>query len=341
MEIVFKSVKTNKNSIEKELLFTFEVNKIKDTYIPLRFWAELYSEDNKKIGNLFDNNSPRNYNLNVNAAGTTNGGPRNLDFEITFSCYLGEKAINHIEKYRLNEKNQTKDIVFKIKMEVLIQRTNITVSNLHLAPGELLYGKEASKVIYRQEQYNNPTLYDAWFLSGQGSPNIFTYTRASQDIPDIKIDLMTWVNNFTKYLGIGEVLVLELIQPDKTVFSKDIVERYEKAQAALVEMKKQFGYGEWKQAIIAIRPVFELFKNFDDFKQLLIDGGYTESTYIALKKSIDGYFGLISKFYHGLEENKVDVNPDIQAYTEDAYFAYSYSVSLMNIISQKIKRKLP
>lgn len=341
MQITFISVKPNKKSFEKELIFTYSVSEITEEEIPISFSGELYTEDGLKIGNLYDSIGSKNrYDLHLSALDRPNKSKKNRDFELEFSCNLSDKAISHIESYRLNEKDKTKDVSFQVKLEVVSQSTNITLAHLHVGNQDILLGKDAHTVYYKYVNHFSPLRTNMWVLSGESSPNLFIHKRYHYPLPNVTIDLMKWVNYFTDYLGIGKFLVLEFIQPDTTVFSKKIANRYNKAQGALKEMQELFGSGKWKQAIIASRPIFELFKNFDDFKQLLIDSGYTEPAYLELKKSIDGCFGLLSKLHHGLEKNRKDVNPDIPVHMEDTYYIYSFSVSLMHMISQKIKRKL-
>jgi len=103
-------------------------------------------------------------------------------------------------------------------------------------------------------------------------------------------------------------------------------------------MQKQLVYGEWKQAVISVRPLFELFKNFDEFKNLLMEDGYSAVGFEDLKNTIRSFFMLLSKFYHGLDQSNSSVNEDMQVYKEDAYLAYTFSISLLHLVSQKLKR---
>ncbi len=72
---------------------------------------------------------------------------------------------------------------------------------------------------------------------------------------------------------------------------------------------------------------FGIVKDFDGFKKFLLDNEYSEGAYKELKGSVHSFFGLLSKFHHGLDQNRVDIKPDIQSNKEDAYMAYSFSIS--------------
>jgi len=118
----------------------------------------------------------------------------------------------------------------------------------------------------------------------------------------------------------------------------ELQKRYAKAITEITEMKKQLQLGEWKQAINASRAVVELFKNFDDFQQLLIDAGYSADAYGELKKSIQSFFNYISKVQHALAMNNRDINETVIVYKEDAYMVYSFCISLLNLVSGKVIR---
>lgn len=340
LKIEFKSVKPNIQSINHESIFTFIISEIDPDKILNKIQGELYSEDNLKIGELKDIPSKNISHLKLNAGGSIRNNRSNQPIEIMFSCELNKRAINHIENYRLNKKEKTKDIVFTVQLNTLMLESKIVLGNLHLDQSARggWEGKEAFNVYYQSDNNFSSRRTNMWILSADSGPNFLDQSRSPLTPIQIRIDLMEWINNFTEYLNIGNFIVYEFPQPNKIIFSKILKARYDKAQQALGEMKKQLNYGEWKQAVIMSRPIFELFKNFEDFKKFLLKNGYTESAYIEFKKSVDGFFGLVSKFYHGLEENKTDVNPDIPVEKEDAYLVYSYSISLLHLISQKLRR---
>jgi hypothetical protein len=334
MQIEFKKVEPNKRSLSYELIFTFRVFDIKPNEVPIQFKGELRSEDDFKIGDLVQYNSNTNY-FYLNAQDAI-GKEISKEFEIQLHCEFGKRAINHIESYRLNKKEQSKDIIFVVDIVNNRIESNILISHLHL--GEVAKGG-GNLVSYKHGQYYGGIDNGMYIMSAGSKSNFLKVIFNNYGTIRVQIDLMDWINKYCQYLDIGNFLVFEFQQPEKTVFSSVIKERYDKAQNALNDMQRQLNYGEWKMAIICIRPVFELFKNFEDFKSLLLESGYSEPAYDELKKSIKNSFGFVSKFYHALDESYVSVNPDIPAQKEDAYFAYSYSVSLLHLVSQKLKRK--
>jgi hypothetical protein len=337
MVITLKKVEPNLKSINYELIFVFNIVINDYYYLPFFISGELFSEDGLKVGDLIDQGGNLNFHLNAKNADRDRRNNKGFDFVLTIQ--LTTKAINHIESIRL-KKETSKDIVFKAVLKIKTLESNICISHLHL--GDQYKNVVDSNYIFYK--YTNPTEVspartNLWTLSGDGSPNILNINSFIASPVEIKIDLMTWINDFKKYLNLGEYLVLEFLKPDEIIFSPSIRKRYVKAQNAIKDMEKQLSYGEWKAAVIMCRPVVELFNHFEDFKKLLIDVGYSEEAYEDLRLSIYKFFELLSKFYHGLKKGNIDVNPEIPVNKEDAYLAYSFSVSLLYLISQKLKRK--
>jgi hypothetical protein len=340
MKIDFVGVSPASRSINCELIFTFRIDDVEKNQIPVSIKGELFSEDNFKLGNLEDALIYQGLNYWLNADGSTKV-QANQAHELKLNCLLSDKAINHIENYRTGKKNSTKDIVFIVKLDVQTFESNIVIGNLKIEKDSTrasANNRDVYSVYYEYENNFSSGRTNMWLLSANGGANFLGSKRHL--IPELKvtIDLMKWVNDFARYLNIGNFIVYEFPQPDEIVFSKALKSRYAKAQKALMEMRTQLNYGEWKMAIIVSRPIFELFKNFEDFKKFLLDNGYSEAAYIELRNSIKSFFGLLSKFYHGLNEDNTETNPEIPAHKEDAYLAYTYSISLLHLISQKLKR---
>ncbi len=336
MKITFVKVEPRKDSISPELVFTFEVTELDTTKMPIQIQGELFSEDNCKIGDLLDSMAATRVNLWLNACDNTNS-KTNYPYQVKLCCPFSEKVIDHIEEYRVNKKTETKDIVFNAHLNVLVIEANMQIASIHLEE------KNDSQVFrqtlfYKYEQDPRPVNTDMWLLSAYNGANFLNQNRCGLDVIKVRIDLMDWINQYTQYFSIGKFLVFEFLQPDKHILEGSLAGRYEKAQQAIEDMRKQLNYGEWKQAVIASRPVFELFKDFTDLRKLLIDSGYSESAYGELKNSIQSFFDFVSKFHHGLKKGNVEINEDIPTEKEDAYIVYSNSVSILYLVSQKIKR---
>ncbi|MGZ6519384.1 MAG: hypothetical protein ACXVED_17475, partial [Bacteroidia bacterium] len=289
----------------------------------------------KRIGSLNEANRVNQYDLFLNA--NSDSALKNQYFYVEFSLTLNDKSINYLETER--HKSNLKEVNFKAFINVSTLHSNIRIANVHLAEQLGSFNSDEFALKYKYVHNYKPQRTDLWLLSGNDSPAFMIYKFNKSFEVEAKIDLMNWVNEFIPYLETGNILVLELIQPNKEITgSKKFIERYAKAQNALFEIEKHMKQAEWKAAIIASRPIVELFKKFDEFKTLLTESGYSEPAYNNLKQIMAGFFDLLSKFHHGLAQNSPETNPDIHLHREDAYFVYSHCVSLLNLISQKTNR---
>jgi hypothetical protein len=341
MNIKYVSVTPSLSSIDYELLFTFSISEIEKNKIPLSVNGILLSEDGKKIGDLRIHDHNFSSTQWVNADGARGVRMSNA-CQFTLSCQLSEKSINHIEKFRFNNKELTRDVVLIVKLSIHELESNVQMGTFVLGD-EMDEPGRTNRVRTVYHEYTGEfgaSTSNMWILSGNSGPNYLGHRRHA--LPEIRvtIDLMQWKNAFTEYLKIGKIMVYEFLVPSEIKFSKPLKERYDRGQQSLKDMQVQLGYGEWETAIIVSRPIFELFKNFDDFKKVLIDGGYSELAYQDLKNSIVSFFDLLSKIYHGLGKgkDKDNVNPKIPVNKEDAYMVYSFSLSIFQLISQKVIR---
>lgn len=334
MRLQFKRASANKESINYEIDFTFLCTQIDPGEIPIGFEAVLLAEDKVKLADLIER-QPQDLDLRLNAGNATRSKVSS-DFTVLFRAQLSDKAINHIEKKRL-ESNK-KEVVFHILITYKYLVSETYISHIHLGAAFGPTGQYKYEVFYQQnKEYGGGGAADLWLLSADNSSHFLSYkTLLRSEI--VKIPLMEWIGDFAPKLNVGNFVVYELLAVDEQIINKGISKRYEKAQRALIEIKRQLEYGEWKAAIKACRPIVELFKNFDDFKKYLLDHGYSTQAYENLRDSIQHFFYYLSKFDHALTVDKNEVNPEITPYREDAYMAYTFCISLLNLISQKERR---
>lgn len=335
MKIEFETVSIREKAIEPELLFTFKMDEIDPTKLPLSIEGELFSEDDYKVGSLLAMGDT-GYRLKLSAQ---SGGhiEHSHAFSFTLCCQLSQRAIQHIENYRQERNGEMRNVVFKVRLNLTMLEGNLEIAHLHLA-GDTSKSENQLSVYYQYVQHFNAVKTNMWILSANNGSKPFEINRYPWPAIAVDIDLMKWNRYFAGPLGLGKFLVYEFTEPESMPVESELQKRYAKALSELIEMKKQLQLGEWKQAINASRPVVELFKNFDDFKQLLLDAGYSLNAYAELKNSIQSFFNYISKVQHALAMNNRDINESVVVYKEDAYMVYSFCVSLLNLVSGKVMR---
>lgn len=335
MNIEFEAITVREKTIEPELLFTFKIEEIEPTQLPISFEGELFSEDGCKVGDLTPV-AEVVYRLKLNAEGSARI-EGNQPFSFTLCCRLSQRAIQHIENYRQDKNGQMRKVVFFARLNLTVLEGNLQVANLHLA-GDTSTPNNQLNVYYQYTKQFSAIKTNMWILSANNGSKAFEINRYPYPNIQVEIDMMNWNIHFSELLGIGKFLIYEFSEPTCMPLDSELQKRYAKAIAQLSEIKKLLQLGEWKQAISASRPIVELFKHFDEFKQLLLDSGYSISAYSELKASIQSFFDYVSKVQHALAKNNRDINESVIVYREDAYMVYSFCVSLLNMVSQKVTR---
>jgi len=217
MKIENVKVAPNEKSINRELIFSFTISEIAMDKIPLRVEGQLFSDDGYKLGDLKSvlfGDANRLW-LNAKNSSDQNSNP---SIPAQAYCYLSEKAINHIENFRLNKKENTKDVIFQLHFSIQSIELNVTMGNIY--KHEHLKDNEYS-LIYKHANSYSTNVSNMWLLSGNGGPNIFCQNVYTQKY-EIRIDLMEWINTFTSYMGIGRFIVYEFLEGVHVSQSKEI-----------------------------------------------------------------------------------------------------------------------
>lgn len=335
MKITFSKVEPNLQSVNRELVFSFQVSNLQPDVAPLNYSGELFLDNNLKVGNLFQ--VQNNWNIGLYARGYGKA-QAHQEFEIKLYCELNDRTISFIEEYRATKKDFSKDIVFIANLNIQFAESKICLSNLYLEKEQPAKNDGPIGIYYQSVAVFNAQRTNLWVLSGDGGPQFTNYRSSNNPGITITIDLMQWVNNFVEYLGMPRQFILELVHPDKQILSEALSERYTKGVASIREMQGALYKCEWKQVVLAARPIMELFRNFDEFKNLVIANGYTEQAWLDLRKIISGMFDLLSKFIHALDRNNVNTMDLIPIHQEEAKLIFSFSLNLLSLIAEKSKR---
>ena len=160
----------------------------------------------------------------------------------------------------------------------------------------------------------------------------------------------SWIQEYSESLKIGKFLILELNIPENDNIKHDWSEEINRAINNLLRVEAFIKEGKWYDAIESSRKISELFKfkindgrnkidpvKKEKLKELFTNANLSNSGFDELCSLIENLFNFISKFEH---EKDVQGNwlPTPVPQKEDAYFVYSISVALVNMISNKIKK---
>ncbi len=175
----------------------------------------------------------------------------------------------------------------------------------------------------------------------------FRYKIKVEELSEsIEISQNDWLQRFSPYLGIGEFYLVELIKPEPKSSNNIWSDLYETLVKNLNQMEEELKKGDWQRTMEISRRFFENIKIGDkkkghekykeELKKRMQELQFDEEGINNLFDGIWQFFEFTSKFIHekGKEGN---AKPIPNAKKEDAYFVYSLSVNLTNLIYEKIK----
>lgn len=341
MELKCTNIKPVLNSINKELIFSFEL-KIKGFNItPMTFSGILLTSDDKKIGNLILN-SETNISRSILVAGVSETYKNEAIIDFKMSCDVSDVSFNHIEKLR--DTFDKGDISFCVRLNILTLETKLQVSSIYTLETERQgFQKTNAKnykplvYLYANGNYNN-SQNDMFILSTNDREQFGRLQSNQMANCYVNITFTDWIKIFVPYFSGHSVFVFELPVPPYKYIPKKLHTKFNKAIKTLNSMKKYLEQGEWKSVVIEARVIYELFKKLNDFGNLLLNSGYSQNALECFNEILTGLFGFISKVHHAYEMNTKNINVDVEINREDAIFIYTNCCALLNLISEKSRR---
>jgi len=339
-------VKPVQNSINPELLFEIEIFIQTKYEIPIEITGHLFSNENSnenmKLANIQGFIYEPDKIFKLSARGVRDKGEEKLVIKLIAS--LNHRVLDYIETSRA--KNPKGDVLLNLDIFVKTLESKISLSHMFLMEsGELPFQlpefyKSAKLVFYQYQSREFSTAYtDMWILSGDSSP-IFIEIRNNNFKKPVTIPSSDWIHDYCPVFQIGRFSVFEYLIPDYIEGSGSVEERLNESINAIQKMEKNLIKCEWNQVIEDSRAVWELLRNKEEIKDLLMRDGHTEEAYTDLNEGIKQLFNYSSKFHHRENRGK-RVMPEIKASKEDAYLIYAISMNIVNLISKKMQRLAP
>jgi len=310
--------------------------------MPIASMGILLSEDGKKISDLIEIVTDIS-KISELAAKDMAASEREEEEEIALSMVakLDPVVLDHIEDLR--SKNPKGDV--KLTLEIVVRTLNSRSVLSYLSfldrtpPFEFSeHQKRAELVIYNLSKDKFSALRNnMWILSGREGPT-FLELRNNQLKGDVRIPSNDWLHDFCPILQVGKFAVFEFQVPDYIEGRGDLPERINEAINAVEKMEEDLRKSEWNKIIEDSRAIWELLRNVDEIRDLLLRDGYTEEAANDLNESIQRMFRYSSKFHHRLDQRGERITPEIKASKEDAYLIYTTGLSFANMISKKMQR---
>ncbi len=156
-----------------------------------------------------------------------------------------------------------------------------------------------------------------------------------------------WVSKFSPGLGIGNFVLLEFQVPQKHDVVKEWGDLYDKLYERTQDMEQAIRQGDWQKTLTSARRFAENIKIGDDkpahkwfaenLKELFKNDQHGEEGFNNFLNGIYQFFEFTSKYIHD-KDKRANVVPAPIATKEDAYFAYTLCVGLLNIVGKKISK---
>ena len=326
------------NSLEAELLFKITI-KFQEKYeIPLRLTGNLYLEENKKIAEIKGINAEPNKRFELSARDDYSGGENKIIF-LAYSP-ISQRGLNFIQEFR--DSNPRGDVDFLLHLFVDVLSSKVLISNLIImenvnSPIEIEGSTvNAKPVYYARKSGLSRSFVDSWFLSGENG-SAFLEFRAENLKKNIIVSSSNWIHDFCPVFDLGRYFIYECPLPEIEEGSGSAAERLKAAIDAAKEMRDYLIKCEWNAVIEKSRSIWELLRNQDEIKDLLVSDGYTEEAFEDINHSLRRLFDFSSKFHHRQDRDR-RIMPEIKASKEDADLVYTLAVGIINLVSKKISR---
>ncbi|MGB7532202.1 MAG: hypothetical protein WA977_04380 [Halobacteriota archaeon] len=334
-----------RDSVSPEIRFDIPLYYRAKYEMPIAAMGILLSEDGKKISDLTEMVTDVSKTSEL-AAKDIAASESEKEEEIVLSMVakLDPIALDHIEDLR--SKNSKGDV--KLSLEIVVRTLNshtiLSYLLLHKGtpPFELSKDRKNAQVVLHNwpEKGFSAESTDMWILSGQGGSTFLKLRNNNDQLKaNVKIPSNDWLHDFCPVLQVGKFAVFEFKIPEYKERKGDLSKRINEAIKAVEKMEGDLRKSEWNRVIEDSRPIWELLRNVDKIKDLLLRDGYTEEAAGDLNAIINKLFDYSSKFHHKLgKPPEKKIMYEIKASKEDAYFMYTTGLAFANMISKKTQR---
>lgn len=311
MEIKAISFSVDQNSAIPALTFFFEIQYVNQEEAPLSISGRMQTDDLKVVSFLSENFVVQgtSFDLNAKEVSLTTSNRNIPIFKHGFhlTAPLSKESISHIESVRNKDTDKSVNLNFDLVLKYFTTKSRV---------------------------YPIPS-------------NTFLTLKVNRVKSNLRIDQANWLKTCAPYFEIGNFLLLELQIPDKVLVDEFWSDLY---QALIRNVKEMEGYlrnGDWENVMRTARRFFENIKIGDpkpghrefkeEFQNLMIADGHSIKGVDNLLTAIWNLFDFTSKYVHEKDEQG-NLKPIIVTAKEDAYFAFSISVGLLNLLGRKISR---
>lgn len=312
MEIILRELKVDAKTVNPTLVADVLLEFPSEMEAPLFISGHICTSDGYKIALLNENSTSGTthhplYILTDDDREKRHKENRLNRYACELTAELSSKTIEHIETLR--EKDSGKDVRFVVKLMCRYLEGALEAS----------LKKDVSQPLSR--------------------------VRVTKADHPYEIEHSKWIKEFAPKLGIGKFLLLELQIPENKKVPEFWKKLYEQLSKNTQDMEMALRGGDWEKSMLHIRKFYENAKIGDNkpghkqhkekFTALLENDGHDKEGIDNFYDGIWQFFEFFSKYIHD-QDKKGNISERPHIHKEDAYFAYSMAVGLLNFIGRKI-----
>lgn len=316
MDIKINKIEVDERSINPTLLIDVSLIFMDKIEVPISVNGNVFLQGGKVLGSFNEFQIHSDYSLGLRLLDRqtrqhylSSGNKFHDYYNTQISLQLNEKSIDHIEQIREKQFEKSVRLLFSFFVKIL---------EIKAEPNQ----------------------------TGNVPPNEDTISLVIKRIHhEFEIKQSDWINKFSKGLGIGNFLLLELNIPINGKVKTLWKELFSRLELNLKEMENSIRSGDWQKTLFYARKYFENIKVADNkpshkllnnnLKESFIKDQHSDEGYKDFQDAIWKLFEFTSKFVHD-KDKKGEINPIPIPHKEDAYFTYCLCLGLHNLIGKKI-----
>jgi hypothetical protein len=323
--------------------------------IVVNIWGELLSEDGKSLSEIHlkeysnpQNGIPLTFKKPAVYLSDAEKSRYSTSLTVTLISYLNEKIIDYIETLR--EKNAKKDVRLTLKINISYLTVDLRVGEYNSTRISPTNPANAVTIAAPKTKDPNNAALRLLVAPNYGGDSVFTSVILQISLWRT-VAASDWVSDFQEQLGIGKHLVVEIPIPmieapfsESKKFTEDekrLVERLKGAYKTLEEMRNFLKGGEWDKVVEESFKLFEILKkdNTALIKEMLKQTtGVMDKEAVEFTIALENLYGYAAGLHHPVNKDEKSVKGSFTGAKEDAYMFYLLSVSLVNLISAKLRK---
>lgn len=322
-KIEYININPAENTVNPEIKIDLRLEAFRGNELPISFSGGLFDENGVRFSDLnnWETDSHEGPALSIS------GNRSNDIIKLTLYFSLTQKALDHIEEIRDQDKN--KDVKLRLNLTVGTIRSKFLEAGIDVKKGE-----DGLSYLYEKGGLNESNR-NINLLAAQRSGEMLEVHYQSLG-EQITLTSSDWAQNYCPALGVGRFATVDLYMPDLADAESEWEEYLNDAIQTVQKMETYVHAGEWTSVIEESRKLAEVLREKEHWEELLSHSGYKDDALDRFYKMLQNLFQFTSKFVHRFDLDK-NLRDQVKIEKEDAYFIYTTSIGLVNLLSRKVQ----